>query len=79
MTHFESTAADMTQVIQDFLPAYRQYYQLTPEQASVCQSISQCQTESLGGEYSQCTACGYEQRLYHRCGNRHCPRCKQKA
>ena len=79
MTHFESTAADMTQVIQDFLPAYHQRYRLTPEQASVCQSIIQCQTESLGGEYSQCTACGYEQRIYHSCGNRHCPRCKQKA
>ena len=69
----------MAQVIQDFLPVYRQHYQLTPEQASVCQSIIQCQTESFGGEYSQCTACGYEQRLYHSCGNRHCPRCKQKA
>ncbi|MCK5478099.1 MAG: IS91 family transposase [Methylococcales bacterium] len=79
MTHFEITATDMSQVIQSFLPAYRQRYQLSPEQASVCQSIRQCQTESLGGEYSQCTACGYEQRLYHSCGNRHCPRCKQKA
>ncbi len=79
MTHFESTAADMTQVIQDFLPAYRRRYRLSPEQASVCQSIIQCQTESLGGEVSQCIACGYEQRLYHSCGNRHCPRCKQKA
>ena len=79
MTHFESKATDMTQVIQDFLPAYRQHYQLSSEQASVCQSIVQCQTESLGGEVSQCIACGYEQRLYHSCGNRHCPRCKQKA
>ena len=79
MTHFESTATDMAQVIQDFLPTYRQRYRLSPEQASVCQSIIQCQTENLGGECSQCTTCGYEQRLYHRCGNRHCPRCKQKA
>ncbi len=79
MTHFESTAAGMAQVIQDFLPAYRQHYRLTPEQASVCQSIIQCQTEGLGGEYRLCTACGYEQRLYHSCGNRHCPRCKQKT
>ena len=79
MNSFESTPADMAQVIQDFLPAYRQRFRLTPGQASVCQSIIQCQTEDLGGEYSQCTACGYEQRLYHSCGNRHCPRCKQKA
>jgi hypothetical protein len=79
VTPFESTATDMTQVIQTFLPSYRQRYRLTPEQASVCQSIVQCQTEDLGGEYRLCTACGYEQRLYHSCGNRHCPRCKQKA
>jgi hypothetical protein len=79
VAHFESTAADMTQVIQSFLPAYRQRYRLSPEQASVCQSIVQCQTEDLGGEYRLCSACGYEQRLYHSCGNRHCPRCKQKA
>jgi len=79
VTHFESTSADMSQVIETFLPAYRQRYRLTPDQASVCQSIVQCQTENLGGENSQCTACGYEQQLYHSCGNRHCPRCKQKA
>jgi len=79
VTHFESTSADMTQVVQTFLPAYRQRYRLTPAQASVCQSIVQCQTENLGGESSQCTACGYEQQLYHSCGNRHCPRCKQKS
>jgi len=79
VTHFEPTSADMTQVVQTFLPAYRQRYRLTPAQASVCQSIVQCQTENLGGENSQCTACGYEQQLYHSCGNRHCPRCKQKA
>jgi len=79
VTHFESTSAGMTQVIQTFLPAYRQRYRLTPEQASACQSIVQCQTEDLGGEVRQCIDCGYEQRLYHSCGNRHCPRCKQKA
>jgi len=79
VTHFEQTPADMAQVIETFLPAYRQHYRLTPAQSSVCQSIVQCQTENLGGENSQCTACGYEQCLYHSCGNRHCPRCKQKA
>lgn len=79
MTHFEPTVADMTQVVQNFLPAYRQYYRLTPEQASVCQSILQCQTEDLGGEHRHCRACGFQQQFYHSCGNRHCPRCKQQA
>lgn len=79
MHTFNTTPMDMAQVIQTFLPAYRQRYQLSPEQASVCQSILQCQTEALGGEQMQCSACGYEQVLYHSCGNRHCPRCKQSA
>ncbi|MCW8932557.1 MAG: IS91 family transposase [Gammaproteobacteria bacterium] len=79
MSMIDYPCADMAQVIQTFLPAYRQRYQLSPQQASVCQSIVQCQTEVMGGEYQQCTSCGYEQRLYHSCGNRHCPQCKQSA
>ncbi len=74
-----STGTDMARVLQRFLPAYRQHYRLSPEQASVCQSIVQCQSEVLGGEYTQCSACGYGRPLYHSCGNRHCPRCKQQA
>ena len=70
---------DMAHVIRYFLPAYRQQHKLSPEQASACQSIIQCQTEALGGELMVCSACGYEQRIYHSCGNRHCPRCKQQA
>lgn len=79
MAYFNGSTANMTQVVQRFLPAYRQHYKLSPEQASVCQSIVQCQTEALGGKQQQCMVCGYEQRLYHSCGNRHCPRCKQQA
>ena len=79
MAAFKSTATGMAQIIQAFLPAYRQRYHLSPEQASACQSIIQCQTDVLGGDHRQCTACGYEQRLYHSCGNRHCPQCKQNA
>lgn len=79
MSHSKIPDVDMAQVVRTFLPAYRQRYPLTPEQASACQSIVQCQTEALGGEYTQCTHCGYEQPLYHSCGNRHCPRCKQQA
>ena len=79
MENSKSSTPDMAQIIRQFLPAYHQRYKLTPEQASACQSIVQCQTEALGGEQQQCTECGYEQRRYHSCGNRHCPRCKQLA
>jgi len=79
MEHSKPSTIDMTQIIRQFLPAYLQRYKLSPEQASACQSIIQCQTEALGGEQQKCMDCGYEQRLYHSCGNRHCPRCKQRA
>ena len=79
MENSKSSNPDMAWIIRQFLPAYRQRYKLTPEQASACQSILQCQTEVLGGEQQQCSECGYEQRRYHSCGNRHCPRCKQRA
>jgi len=78
-TSLSTTATNMSTVLQHFLPAYRQRYRLSPEQASVCQSIIQCQTQALGGDHRQCTACGYQQSLYHSCGNRHCPQCKQNA
>lgn len=70
---------DMAHVIRTFLPVYRQAHKLNPEQASACQSIIQCQTEVSGGEVMVCSSCGYEQLYYRSCGNRHCPRCKQRA
>lgn len=73
------SSASLSQVIQNFLPAYKQQYKLSPEQASACQSIVQCQTEAMGRKAMFCTACGYEQLHYRSCGNRHCPQCKQKA
>ncbi len=71
--------ATMSQVMEQFLPLYRQNQCLSPEQASACQSIMQCQTDVLGGYVSHCDQCEYQQCYYQSCGNRHCPKCKQKA
>lgn len=79
MTNFKSTDCNMATIINTFLADYRQHCKLTPEQASVCQCIIQCQTEALGGEHRQCADRGYQQTFYHSCGNRHCPQCKQNA
>jgi len=77
--NFSKTSATMADVVEQFLPAYKARYKLSPEQASACQSIIQCQTDVLGGEILHCDGCGHELTLYHSCGNRHCPRCKQQA
>ncbi len=71
--------ATMSQVMEQFLPLYRQNKRLSPEQASACQSIIQCQTDVLGGYVSHCDQCEHQQCYYQSCGNRHCPKCKQKA
>ena len=41
--------------------------------------IAQCRTEALGGHVEQCTACDYQQPVYHSCRNRHCPKCQALA
>jgi len=69
----------MRQVVEQFYTPYRQQYKLTPEQASACQSILQCQTEALGGYIQSCHLCSYQRTHYCSCGNRHCPLCKQVA
>jgi len=71
--------ATMSQVMAQFLPLYRQSQRLSSEQASACQSIIQCQTDILGGYVSHCDQCDHQQCYYQSCGNRHCPKCKQKA
>lgn len=70
---------NMAQVISQFYLPYRERYGLSPEQASACQSILQCQTPALGGYSQVCSACHYEQTIYCSCCNRHCPQCKQQA
>ncbi len=66
-------------MVEQFYSDYRQQYKLSPEQASACQSILQCQTEALGGYIESCSHCHYQQTHYCSCGNRHCPLCKQVA
>ena len=69
----------MRQVVEQFYSDYRLQYKLSPEQASACQSILQCQTDALGGYIESCSHCHYQQTHYCSCGNRHCPLCKQVA
>ncbi len=67
------------QILQQFLPLYRQHHRLTPQQAKVSGLICQCQTESLGGYRLSCDHCEFETERYRSCRNRHCARCQRKA
>jgi hypothetical protein len=69
----------LQQVMNHFLPTYRQQHRLSPQQAKVIGAIRACRTEVLGGQYVQCEYCGFAQIRYHSCRNRHCPQCQQQA
>ena len=68
----------LADVLQRFLPAYRQHYPLTHRQALVCQHVLDCRTAKLGSQQWRCDDCGYEQVQYCSCRDRHCPRCQGK-
>ena len=37
--------------------------------------MTSCRTPALGGSLYRCSACGNDHRVWHGCGNRHCPSC----
>ncbi len=69
----------MQQVMNQFLPAYRQQHRLSPQQSKVIGAIRACRTDTLGGHILHCESCGKFQIRYHSCRNRHCPQCQQQA
>jgi ribosomal protein S27AE len=56
---------------------YLQKYgdRILPSHRKAIQDISQCRTESLGGQVWFCESCKEYHYSYHSCKNRHCPTC----
>ena len=67
------------QILRQFLPAYRERHQLTPQQARVTGLLCQCRTDALGGFRLACDHCDYHTERYCSCRNRHCPQCQKQA
>lgn len=61
------------------LRRYCQGHSLNPRQWQVCHHILACRTEALGEMRLRCDQCGEEQRIYHACRDRHCPRCQRQT
>jgi hypothetical protein len=70
---------DLQQVMNQFLPGYRESHTLSPRQGEVCAHIRACRTEALGGVELHCDHCSYEQPWYYACRDRHCPKCQWRA
>lgn len=49
---------------------------MTPEQAHVLDAIVNCRTERYGEMIRNCETCDQQQRRFHSCGHRRCPRCQ---
>jgi len=74
-----SATLGLQQVMNQFLPAYRQHHRLSMQQTNVMAAIRACRTDALGGQVVHCDHCGFSQLRYHSCRNRHCPQCQQHA
>ncbi|MBI3368829.1 MAG: IS91 family transposase [Burkholderiales bacterium] len=72
-------SATLAEVLRTFGPAYLRQHALSTAQARAWRAIVACRTPALGGKVQQCDQCGREQRLFHSCGNRHCPQCQSGA
>jgi len=50
---------------------------LDPRQRQVVSHLTSCRTGALGRRLMACDACGHDERQYHSCRDRHCPRCQR--
>ncbi len=71
-----SAQVHVADVLQQFLPAYRQHHVLSYQQEAVCQHIADCRTGKLGIQQWQCDSCPFDKVVNCSCRDRHCPRCQ---
>ena len=65
--------------LQHVLDRFADTSTLDPRRRQVCRHLQTCRTEALGGMQLQCDQCDSQQRWYHSCRDRHCPRCQGQA
>jgi hypothetical protein len=60
-----------------FAPEYlARYPNLPTSHRKVISAIRHCRSGHYGHSLYQCQSCGGHHRVYHSCGNRHCPQCQ---
>jgi hypothetical protein len=60
-----------------FAPEYLERYPHLPtSHRKAISAIQNCQSGYYGHSLYQCQSCGEKHRVYHSCGNRHCPQCQ---
>jgi hypothetical protein len=68
----------LREIFTTFAPEYlARYPNLPTSHRKVISAIRQCRSGHYGHSLYQCQSCGEHHRVYHACGNRHCPQCQQ--
>ncbi len=68
----------VAQVVQVFLPEYRDRYALPAHPLKVLRRLAQCRSGALGWTVWQCQQCQRTHWRPHGCGDRHCPSCQHQ-
>jgi predicted Zn-ribbon and HTH transcriptional regulator len=66
-------------IFRTYGPAYRAQRDLHVDQLKVMSAIERCRTADLGWHTDVCENCGYVEKHYNSCCNRHCPQCQGLA
>jgi len=76
---FPNKTHEVADIFRLYGKSYREHYRISQNQHKVMHHISICRTPVLGGHIDRCNECGFEQRVYNSCRNRHCPKCQTLA
>jgi len=68
----------VAQVLQVFLPEYRDRHALPAHHLKVLRRLAQCRSGELGWTVWQCQHCHRSHWRPHGCGDRHCPSCQHQ-
>jgi len=63
-------------VFERYGEAFIKAFRPTPRQIEVMSHIRDCRTERMGSHTYRCNHCGWEQKVWDSCRDRHCPTCQ---
>ena len=71
-----SNTLELADILNRYVDDYIAINKLSPKQHKVIYNIRNCQKGEFGYHIDICNKCGYMERGYNSCHDRHCPRCQ---
>ena len=72
----EAHTYELSKIFELYWPSYAAINNLSMHDKNVIYRIMNCKTATYGYHVTVCTECGYEERNFNTCGDRHCPKCQ---